>query len=95
MFITFIRFYPVTSHKSKALINLGVAIPLRFYKIGLILCSKQHNFKNTSKGVYLTALFMQMYINYLIMAKKIGRNMSQCKIGIKAILEAVLLGTYN
>ena len=38
---------------------------------------------------------MQMYINYLIMAKKIGRNMSQCKIGIKAILEAVLLGTYH
>lgn len=38
---------------------------------------------------------MQLYINYLMMAKKIGRNMSQCKIGIKAILEAVSLGTYN
>jgi hypothetical protein len=51
MFITFTRFYSVASHKSIALIHLGVAIPLRFYEIKLISRSKQHNFKNVSKGV--------------------------------------------
>jgi hypothetical protein len=69
MFITFTRFYPVVYHKSIALINLGVAIPLRFYRIKLISRSKKHNFRNISKGVYLRALFMQLYINYLMMAK--------------------------